>query len=83
MDLEKMLPLGVHVMSIEPKQVNGQASVKLTLGAVSDEAKLKFLNAVEQSNVFSHLQLISVKAPTQEPSVDQVVMELTVIYSRA
>lgn len=83
MDLEKLLPLGVHVTSIEPKQVNGQASVKLTLGAVSDEAKLKFLQALEQSNVFSHLQLISVRGPTQEPSVDQVIMELTVIYSRA
>lgn len=83
MDLEKILPLGVHVLSIEPKQVNGQASVKLTLGAVSDEAKLKFLQALEQSNAFSHLQLITVRGPTQEPSVDQVIMELTVVYSRA
>lgn len=83
MDLERILPLGVHVISIEPKQVNGQASVKLTIGASSDEAKSKFLNGLEQSGVFSHLQLVSVRAPTQESSGDQVVLELTVIYSRA
>ena len=83
MDLERILPLGVHVISIEPKQVNGQASVKLTMGASSDEAKSKFLEALEQSSVFSHLQLVSVRAPTQQASGDQVVLELTVIYSRA
>ena len=83
MDLEKILPLGVHVISIEPKQVSGQASVKLTIGAASDEAKQIFLHALEQSSVFSHLQLISVRAPTRQASGDQVELELTVIYSRA
>jgi type IV pilus assembly protein PilN len=81
MDLEKVLPLGVHVISIEPKQVGGQASVKLTIGAADDEAKLRFLHALEQSSVFSHLTLTSVSAPTQPG--DKVVLELTVIYSRA
>src|SRR5438105_2044653 len=83
MDLEKILPLGVHVISIEPKQENGQASVKLTIGAASDEAKSRFLQALEQSGVFSRLQLVSVRAPTQQSSGEQVVLELTVIYSRA
>ena len=83
MDLEKILPIGVHVISIEPKQVNGQASVKLTIGAASDEAKGKFLHALEQSNVFSHLQLINVRPPSRQTAGDQVELELTVIYSRA
>jgi type IV pilus assembly protein PilN len=84
MDLEKILPLGVHVISIEPKQVNGQASVKLTLGAANDEAKMKFLHALEQSGAFSHLQLANVRAPAGgESKGDQVIIELTVIYSRA
>src|SRR5215472_3117736 len=54
MDLEKILPIGVHVISIEPKQVNGQASVKLTIGAASDDAKGKFLHALEQHNILYH-----------------------------
>lgn len=83
MDLEKILPIGVHVISIEPKQVNGQASVKLTIGAASDDAKGKFLHALEQSSVFSHLQLSNVRAPIHPTSGDQVELELTVIYSRA
>ena len=82
-DLEKVLPGGVRVMDIEPSQVNGQAAVKLTVGAVSEEAKMEFLRALEQSDVFSHLELTSVRAPVQEGTGDKVVLELTVIYSRA
>jgi type IV pilus assembly protein PilN len=83
MDLEKVLPIGVRVISIEPKQVSGQATVKLTLGAASDEVRIKFLHALEQSTAFSHLQLVSVRAPTQQASGDQEIIELTVVYSRA
>ena len=84
MDLEKVLPIGVHIISIEPKQLNGQASVKLVFGAANDEAKNKFLHALEeQSGAFSHLQLVGVRTPTQETSGDQVIIEPTVIYSRA
>ena len=83
MDLEKILPLGVHVLSIEPKQLHGQANVKLTIGAASNEAKLNFLRALEQSSVFSHLTLLTVRTPGPEAAGDQVVIELTVMYSRA
>jgi len=83
MDLEKVLPGGVHVLNIEPKQVNGQAVVKLTVGAASEEEKLNFLRALEQSGKFSHLQLISIRAPHQETTRDQLILELMVIYSRA
>jgi type IV pilus assembly protein PilN len=83
MDLEMVLPGGVRVLSIEPKQVNGQAAVKLTVGASSEQEKQKFLRALEQSGTFSHLQLTNVHAPRQESNGDQVILELTVIYSRA
>jgi hypothetical protein len=82
-DLEKVLPDGVRVMNIEPSQVNGQAAVKLIVGAVSEEAKVGFLKALEGSDVFSHLELITVRPPNQEGTGDKVVLELTVIYSRA
>jgi Tfp pilus assembly protein PilN len=83
LDLEKVLPGGVRVMDIAPSQVNGQAAVKLTVGAVSDEAKMEFLKALEESGVFSHLELTTVRAPDQQGTGDKVVLELTVVYSRA
>jgi type IV pilus assembly protein PilN len=52
MDLETVLPGGVRVLSIEPKQVNGQVAVKLTVGAASEQEKQKFLRALEQSGTF-------------------------------
>jgi len=83
MDLEGVLPGGVHVLSIEPKQVNGQAAVNLTVGAANEEEKQKFLRALEQSGTFSHLQLTTIRVSHPGSSGDQVILELTVIYSRA
>jgi type IV pilus assembly protein PilN len=83
MDLEKLLPGGVRVMSIEPKRVSGQTALKLTVGAANEAAKDEFLHALLQSDAFSHLQLVSVHAPAQDNTGDTVVLELTVIYSRA
>src|SRR5580700_11592390 len=49
MDLEHVLPAGVRVISIEPKQEKGRIEVKLLIGATSDDAKLKLLKALEDS----------------------------------
>jgi hypothetical protein len=58
--------------------------VKLTIGATSDEAKLKFLHALEQSPSFSHLEVLNQKVAQQQPgSNDKVDVELSVVYSRA
>jgi Tfp pilus assembly protein PilN len=82
MDLEKILPSGVRVVSIEQKHDKGVVEVKLVIGATSDEAKLKFLHALEQSPSFSHLQVLSQKqAQPTVGSNDKV--ELSVVYSRA
>ncbi|MHB8500748.1 MAG: PilN domain-containing protein [Candidatus Acidiferrales bacterium] len=82
MDLEKVLPAGVHVVSIMPTQDKGRVEVKFTVGATSDDAKLKFLKALEESKTFTHVQLIDVRVPSQRTGEDQVVVELTAEYSR-
>ena len=82
MDLEHILPGGARVMSIEPKQVAGQAAVRLTVGATNEDAKRDFLNALEKSGVFSHVELSSVRAANRPTDVDQIILELTVFYSR-
>lgn len=83
MDLEKTLPVGVHVVSIQPKLEKGHVFVHLSVGAVSDEAKIKFLRAIENSPVFSGVQLLNVRGPNAAAgNSDLAVMELNVIYSR-
>jgi type IV pilus assembly protein PilN len=83
MDLEKILPAGVRVMSIEPKHEKGRVEVKLIVGAMNDEVKLKFLNALEGSPAFSHVQLVNQKEATPgTPGPDRLEVELKVDYSR-
>ena len=84
MDLERILPGGVRVISIEPKQVGGHVLVKLTVGATSDEAELKFVHALEDSKEFTEVQIQYVHQPnsTSNTSGDQKVVQLTTVYSR-
>jgi type IV pilus assembly protein PilN len=84
MDLERMLPGGVRVISIEPKQVAGHVELKLTVGAISDEAELKFLHALEESKDFTEVQVHNVHSPNSGGNLsgDQKVVQLTTVYSR-
>jgi type IV pilus assembly protein PilN len=83
MDLEKILPPGVRVVSIEPRREKGRVEVKLMVGAVNDEAKLKFLHALEGSPVFVNLELLAEK-PTSPGTTggDPLEIELRVVYLR-
>ena len=49
MDLEKILPTGVRLVSIEPAHEKGPGQGQAAVGAISDEAKLKFIRALENS----------------------------------
>src|SRR5229473_3942886 len=84
MDLERILPGGVRVISIEPKQVAGHVALKLTVGAISDEAELKFLHALEESKEFTEVQVHNVHSPNSSGNLsgDQKVVQLTTFYSR-
>ena len=82
MDLERILPGGVHVVSIEPKQVEGHVEVKLTVGATSDEAELKFLRALGESREFTEVQVQDIHTQTGNQSGDKEVIQLTTVYSR-
>jgi hypothetical protein len=80
MDLEKIMPVGVHVVSIQPQLEKGHMFVKLTVAATTDESKIKFLHAMENSSAFSNVELLKVTA-TQNSS-DQS-LELNAIYVRS
>jgi hypothetical protein len=80
MDLEQILPPGVRVVSISPKLENGRALVELTIGAASDEGKIKFLETLEKSSVFSGVQVKDEKHSDQ-PGSDKVVLNLRAWYA--
>ena len=85
MDLEKILPTGVRLVSIQPKSEKGRVEVKLHIGAINDEAKLKFLRALEGSSAFREVREISdtTSEPTQTSlASDRLQVELTVVYTR-
>jgi Tfp pilus assembly protein PilN len=80
MDLEQTLPPGVRVIKISPKLDNGRAIVELTVGAQSDEGKIKFLQALEKSKVFSDIRVKNDRADDQ-PGADRITVDLTAWYA--
>jgi type IV pilus assembly protein PilN len=80
MDLEKLLPGGVRVVSISPKLEKGRVSVKLVIGASSDDGKLKFLKALESSKEFTDIKVLGERAPNRGESADVSLVELTAWY---
>jgi len=81
MDLEQTLPPGVRVVSISPRLVNGRAEVELEVGAATDDGKIRFLEAVEKSRVFSGMVVKEERHPDPATSPDRIVLDLTVWYS--
>jgi len=88
MELERVLPGGVRIINIEPKQVSGHVELNLTFGAANDEVKLQFVRALEASRQFSEVQIISdveptlASGPNSDPrNVDQRVVQLSTHYS--
>lgn len=80
-DLENTLPQGVRVMSISPQLTNGRAQVSLTVGALTDESKIEFLQAIEKSRVFSGMVVKDERRSDQAAQQDPIVLNLTVWYS--
>jgi Tfp pilus assembly protein PilN len=83
MDLERTLPAGVHIVRIEPKLDKGTVSVKFTVGASTEEAKFKMLEAFENSKSFSQVELTGEKSnvgPNQQAGADPLTVEFTAMY---
>jgi Tfp pilus assembly protein PilN len=78
--LEETLPDGVRVVSIAPRLVNGRAEVTLAIGAANDQQKIKFLQAIEKSKAFSNLEITSERRDNKADSLDQILLQLKVVY---
>jgi hypothetical protein len=51
------------------------------VGALTDEAKLKFLKTIEKSPEFSHIQLLDESGANRTDQTDRVVLNLLAQYS--
>ena len=83
MDLERTLPEGVRVVSVEPRMEGDNVQLKLTVGAMSDEGRLNFLKKLETSPEFSHIQLVQENRPAQtanQAQSDRILMQLQAQY---
>src|SRR5580692_8808166 len=81
MDLERTLPPGVRVVKISPKLDNGRAIIELTVGAQSDEGKVKFLQALEKSEAFSDIRVKNDRYDDQAGVPDRITVDLTAWYA--
>jgi hypothetical protein len=77
-DLGETLPAGVRVISLTPKLDHGRALVKLTVSALSDDSKVKFLETIERSKDFSDIR---VQAEHREQSSNEILVDLTAWYA--
>jgi hypothetical protein len=75
------LPDGVRVVSIEPRLAEDHLELRLTVGAKTDEGKLKFLKALEDSHAFSDIQVLGETRGGGRSGDDQVLMALNARYS--
>lgn len=81
MDLERSLPDGVRIVSIEPHLAADHLELRLTISARTDDGKLKFLRSLEDSHAFSDIQVLGENRTGGKPGDDQVVMGLNARYS--
>jgi Tfp pilus assembly protein PilN len=80
-DLERSLPDGVRVVSIEPRLAEDHLELRLIIGAKTDEGKLKFLKALEDSHAFSNIEVLGENRTGGKSGDDQVMMNLNARYS--
>jgi Tfp pilus assembly protein PilN len=81
MDLEQAVPPGVRIVSISPRLEGGRAEVTLEVGAITDESKIQFLQAIEKSKVFSGMVVKDERRIDQLGVPDKIVLNLTFWYS--
>jgi Tfp pilus assembly protein PilN len=81
MDLERNLPVGVRVVSIEPRLVGDHLELRFNVGAADDDSKLKFLKALESAPEFSQIQVFSEARSDRPGDSDRIVLSLLARYS--
>lgn len=80
LDLERILPGGVRVLSMAPSLEGDHLEVKCRVGALSDKSKLEFLEKLEKAPQFSDIELVSETRPNKGEERDVVEVDLKAEY---
>ena len=80
MDLERNLPAGARIVTVEPTLVENHVELRLTVEALNDTAKLEFLKDLEMAPDFSEIQLLSERRSEQGGN-NSIVLSLVAHYS--
>ncbi len=81
MDLERSLPDGVRVVSIEPRLAGDHLALQLVIGATNDDSKLKFLRTLEGSGEFSQIEVLTETRSDKPADLDRVLLSIVARYS--
>lgn len=81
MDLERNMPVGVRVVSIEPTLVGDHLELRLNVGASDDDSKLKFLKSLESAPEFSQIEVFSEARSDNNTGPDRIMLSLQARYS--
>ena len=81
MDLEQSLPEGVRVVSIEPRLMGDHVELRLVIGSLNDDVKLKFLRALEGSSDFSSIEVLNEGRSERATDSDHIVLSIQARYS--
>lgn len=80
MDLERMMPQGLHVVSIKPEFAkDNRLGIHLTVGGNSHEKAIELVRRMEESSTFRQATLVS-ETMTSSGS-DPVMFEITSTYT--
>ncbi len=79
MDLERMMPNGLHVVSIKPEfSKNNRLGLRLQVGGTSHDKAIELVRRMEESSTFKQATLVSEQmAPGRG---DPVIFEITSTY---
>jgi len=83
LDLERLLPGGVRILSLAPSLAGDHLEVRFRVGALSDKSKLDFLENLEKAPQFSALELVSESRPNKNEERDVVEVDLKAEYRPA
>ncbi len=80
MDLERMMPNGLHVVSIKPEFTkDNRLGLTLQIGGTSHEKAIELVRRMEESSTFKQATLVSEQLASQ--SGDPVLFQIKSIYT--
>jgi type IV pilus assembly protein PilN len=81
MDLERLMPPGLHVVSVAPELTkSNQLLVRMKVGGTSRDRAIELVRRMEDSPTFKQAQVLSEAQPNTADGGDAIEFEITSMY---